>query len=52
MNEKQDIDEDLEEELDVAFSASEKKKNVFQIMRDENESVENKEQRTKNKFKP
>lgn len=50
MNDNDKTNEDLEEELDKAFSDSERKKNVFQIIRDENESLDNKEQRIKKKF--
>ena len=51
--EKEEIsDEDLEEELDKAFKASEDKRDVFRIIRKEKESVEVKEKRIKDKFKP
>lgn len=51
MNDKNILDEELEEELDKAFKASEKKKNVFTILRKEKESLEVKEKRIKNQFK-
>jgi len=51
--EKEDLsDEELEEELDKAFKASEDKQDVFSIIRKEKESVEVKEKRIKDKFKP
>ncbi len=51
MNEKDILDEELEEELDKAFKASEKKKNIFTILRKEKESLDVKEKRIKTKFK-
>jgi hypothetical protein len=51
--EKEDLsDKELEEELDKAFKASEDKQYVFSIIRKEKESVEVKEKRIKDKFKP
>ena len=51
MNEKEISDEELEEELEKAFKASESKKDVFRIIRDEKESLDVKEKRIKKKFK-
>jgi hypothetical protein len=51
VNNKDLLDEDLEEELDKAFKASEKQKSVFTIMRQEKESEEVKEKRIKSKYK-
>ena len=50
MSEKNLSDEELEEELDKAFKATESKKNVFAIIRNEKESLEVKEKRVKKKF--
>ena len=50
MSEKDLSDEELEEELDKAFKATESKKNVFNIIRNEKESLEVKEKRVKKKF--
>ncbi len=44
-------EDDIEDELDKAFKNNEAKKNIFQIMRDEKESLDNKEERIKRKFK-
>ena len=53
MNEKESTDDELEEELEKAFRASETKKDdVFRIIRKEKESLEVKEKRMKSKFKP
>lgn len=51
MNEKKIPDDELEEELDKALKASEKKRDVFSIIRKEKESLELKEKRIKDKFK-
>ena len=51
MKDKEITDEELEEELDKAFKASEKQKNVFTIMRQEKDSEAVKEKRIKSKFK-
>ncbi|MFX1345849.1 MAG: hypothetical protein ACFFAI_12135 [Promethearchaeota archaeon] len=51
MNEKEISDEELEDELDKAFKVSEIKRNVFNIIRKERESLEVKEKRIKDKFK-
>ena len=50
MSEKDLSDEELEEELDKSFKANESKKNVFNIIRNEKESLEVKEKRVKKKF--
>ncbi|MFX0083702.1 MAG: hypothetical protein ACFE94_18280 [Candidatus Hodarchaeota archaeon] len=52
MNGKEITDEELEEELDKAFKASESKRDVFSIIRKEKESLEAKEKRIRDKFKP
>ena len=52
MNEKEHIDEDLEEELDKAFKEIEKKPKIFGIIRNEKEAQSIKEKRTKVKIKP
>lgn len=49
MSEKDLSDEELEEELDKAFKATESKTNVFNIIRNEKESLEVKEKRVKKK---
>ncbi|NVM37014.1 MAG: hypothetical protein HWN81_15565 [Candidatus Lokiarchaeota archaeon] len=51
MNDKNISDDQLEEELDKALTASEKKRDVFSIIRKEKESLESKEKRLKAKFK-
>ena len=51
MNEKNFPDDELEEELDKTLKASEKKRDVFSIIRKEKESLELKEKRIKDKFK-
>lgn len=51
MNDKEISDEELEEELEKAFKANEKKTDVFRIIRDEKKSLEVKEKRIKRKFK-
>jgi hypothetical protein len=50
VNQKDLSDEELEEELDKAYKSSERKKDVFKILRDEKESLEVKEKRVKKKF--
>jgi hypothetical protein len=52
VNEKEMSDEELEDELDKASRASENKRDVFSILRKEKESLEVKEKRIKDKFKP
>jgi hypothetical protein len=44
-------DDELEEELEKAFKANEARKDVFRIIRDEKESLDVKEKRTKIKIK-
>ncbi len=51
MNDKNISDDELEEELDKALKASEKKRDVFSIIRKEKESLEIKEKRLKKEFK-
>ena len=51
MNEKEYSDDELEEELDKAFKISEKKPNVFRIIRNENNALDMKEKRMKAKIK-
>ena len=51
MNDKDIIDDELEEELDKAFKANESKKDVFNIIRNEKESMDLREKRIKNQFK-
>jgi hypothetical protein len=51
VNEKEISDDELEEELDKAFKASEDKRDVFSIIRKEKESLEVKEKRIKDNFK-
>jgi hypothetical protein len=52
ISEKQYSDEDLEEKLDEAFKKSERKPNVFRIIRNETNAIDMKEKRMKAKFKP
>jgi hypothetical protein len=52
MNEKEYSDDELEEELDRAYKSSEKKPNVFKIIRNENDALDMKEKRMKVKIKP
>jgi hypothetical protein len=52
MNEKEYSDDDLEEELDEAFKISEKKPNVFRIIKNENDALDMKNKRRKAKIKP
>jgi hypothetical protein len=52
MSEKQDTDDDLEEELEKALNISEKKPNVFKIIRNEANALDMKEKRMKAKLKP
>lgn len=51
MNEKKYSDEELEEELDKAFKISEKKHNVFKIIRNEDKALDMKDKRIKAKIK-
>ncbi|KKK44652.1 hypothetical protein LCGC14_0870410 [marine sediment metagenome] len=51
MKEKELTDKELEDRLDKAFKESESKKGVFKILRNEKESLDIKEKRTKKKFK-
>ena len=51
MNDKEISDDELEKELEKALRDSEKKTNVFRIIRNEKESLELKEKRIKDKFK-
>ena len=52
MNEKEYSDEELEEEIDKALKISEKKPNVFRIIRNENNALDMKDKRMKTKIKP
>ncbi len=51
MKEKELTDKELEDELDKAFKECVSKKGVFKILRNEKESLDIKEKRTKKKFK-
>lgn len=51
MNENDISDDELEDELENALKANEKKRNVFKIIRNEKESLNVKERRFKKKFK-
>ncbi|MFX0021592.1 MAG: hypothetical protein ACFE9S_04650 [Candidatus Hermodarchaeota archaeon] len=51
MHDKDLSDDELEEELEKALEADEKKRDVFKIIRNEKDSLETKEQRFKKKFK-
>ncbi|MFX1242186.1 MAG: hypothetical protein ACFFA7_13135 [Promethearchaeota archaeon] len=51
MNDKDFLDDELEEELEKALEANEKKSNVFKIIRNEKESLDTKEKRFKRKVK-
>lgn len=51
MNDKNNSDDELEEELEKALKTSDKRRNVFSILRKEKESLESKEKRIKDKFK-
>ena len=51
MSEEQHSDDDLEEVLDKAFKESEKKPNVFKIIRNEIRALDMKEKRMKVKLK-
>ena len=51
MKEKELSDKELEDELDKSFKESESKKGIFKILRNEKESLDMKEKRTKKKFK-
>ncbi|MFX1417955.1 MAG: hypothetical protein ACFE9N_03425 [Promethearchaeota archaeon] len=50
MNEKNISDDDLEDEIEKAIKSSEKKRDIFKILRKEKESIESKEKRIKDKF--
>ncbi|UCC19733.1 MAG: hypothetical protein JSV62_00200 [Promethearchaeota archaeon] len=50
MDKKNLSDDELEEELEKAIKISEKKRDVFKILRKEKESVESKDKRIKDKF--
>ncbi|MFX1364099.1 MAG: hypothetical protein ACFFCE_15110 [Promethearchaeota archaeon] len=51
MSEREISEEELEEKLKKALNASEKKRDVFKILRSEKEALEIKEKRMKEKFK-
>lgn len=53
MNQKDLSDDELEEELDKAFKSNESKRDVFKIIREEKEALDEKEKRlrVKKKFK-
>ncbi len=51
MNENEISDDELEEELEKALKADEKKRDVFRIIRNEKESLDVKEKRFKKKYK-
>ncbi len=51
MNENEISDDELEEELEKALKANEKKRDVFRIIRNEKESLDVKEKRFKKKYK-
>ncbi|MFW9877631.1 MAG: hypothetical protein ACFFG0_31480 [Candidatus Thorarchaeota archaeon] len=51
MNDKEIPDDELEEELEKALKANEKKTDVFRIIRDEKESLEIREKKIRRKFK-
>ncbi|MFX1500167.1 MAG: hypothetical protein ACFFDH_04285 [Promethearchaeota archaeon] len=51
MPEREISEDELEEELKKALSASDKKRDVFEILRREKESLKIKESRMKEKFK-
>ena len=51
MSKKQNDNDDLEEELEEAFRRSEKKTNVFKIIRNETSALDMKEKRMKAKLK-
>jgi hypothetical protein len=51
VNENDISDDELEDELENALKANEKKRNVFKIIRNEKESLNVKERRFKKKFK-
>ncbi|MHA2393383.1 MAG: hypothetical protein ACXAEX_15690 [Promethearchaeota archaeon] len=51
MKDERISDDELEEELEKAFKANEARKDVFRIIRDEKESLDVKEKRTKIKIK-
>jgi hypothetical protein len=51
VNENNISDDELEEELENALKANEKKRDVFRIIRNEKDSLDAKEKRFKKKFK-
>jgi hypothetical protein len=51
VTEKTISEDELEEELEKALKADEKKRDVFKIIRYEKESIDTKERRLKKKFK-
>jgi hypothetical protein len=52
VNKEEISDDELDEELEKAFKASENKRDVFSIIRKEKGSLDVKEKRIKDKFKP
>ncbi|MFX0178519.1 MAG: hypothetical protein ACFE85_20080 [Candidatus Hodarchaeota archaeon] len=52
MNDKDYIDDELEEELDKVFKLNEKKPNIFKIIRNEEQALNEKEKRIRVKIKP
>jgi hypothetical protein len=53
VNKNESTDDEIEEELEKAFKASESKKDdVFRIIRKEKESLDVKEKRIRTKYKP
>ena len=52
MNEKEYSDKDLEEEIDKALEISEKKLNVFRIIKNEKDALDRKDNKMKAKIKP
>ncbi|MFX1390044.1 MAG: hypothetical protein ACFE9Z_08285 [Promethearchaeota archaeon] len=51
MEDSDNFNDDLEEQLDKAFTANENKKDVFSIIQKEKESLKRKENRIKFKFR-
>jgi hypothetical protein len=52
MNEKEYSDDELEEEIDKALKISEKKVDVFRIIKNEKDALDRKDSRMKAKLKP
>ncbi|NVM16632.1 MAG: hypothetical protein HWN80_02880 [Candidatus Lokiarchaeota archaeon] len=52
MNEKEYSNEELEEEIDKALEISEKKLNIFRIIKNEKDALGRKDKRMKAKIKP